>query len=161
MRQWDTKPKGTVTTQRPIENGSKRNITKGKNMWTNEQDEALKSHLKDGKSYSQIAALLANIKPGVSRCAISGRVMRLGWGKNSKPPVIKPKTFKPLKPDKYGRPKEIYVAYGLPVTIKDVKGCLFPIEGTDLFCNAGCKGVYCQRHKNIAYTGKRISTSNN
>lgn len=52
------------------------------------------------------------------------------------------------------RPKEIYMTFGKPTTLKDIssKQCRFPIEGTEFYCGAITEGkIYCSEHCKICY----------
>jgi hypothetical protein len=97
---------------------------------------------------------------GKSKSAVIGRHKRLQKTKYNFAPEdlrkygswVKPKYFKPEN-NYLNRPQEIYTSYGEPVILKDLTGCLFPIEGTNLFCNAKKEGVYCKHHNRICYTG--------
>lgn len=91
---------------------------------------------------------------GKSKSAVSGKASRLGLNQTReevKQTHIAKKTFPP-KVNKYNRPMEVYTAYGDCAKLKDCTGCRFPIEGTDLFCNAPIeKNDYCGPHRGVCY----------
>lgn len=51
---------------------------------------------------------------------------------------------------KYKRPDDVFKAYGAPVPWADHKdGCRFPVEPSNMPCNAECRGIYCYAHSKI------------
>lgn len=113
--------------------------------WTPDEDIRLMEGLKSGLTFTQVGQTFT---PPRTRCAIAGRARRLREGSAAK--IVK----KPHPPKKtYSRPEEIYKSYGTPKTLNEwIPGtCVFPIEGTNLFCCAALSGrVYCKDHARIS-----------
>jgi GcrA cell cycle regulator len=70
--------------------------------WTDERVELLKQHWTEGKSASQIAALLG---PGLTRNAVIGKVHRLGLSGRAKSPGLASPRPRPSSPQRAAAPR--------------------------------------------------------
>lgn len=142
--------------------------------WNDETDGELRRLFDLGFSGSQIAADLAGrFGHYLTRCAVLGRLGRLGLKRGRPNPVPRPprvqrhgaKAWKPRAPTPASEPEPVAIAPEVmpvpqPCALMDLtdETCRWPIgEGTDmLFCGERTADLhngrpYCQMHERMAY----------
>ena len=139
------------------------------NRWTDEKVEILTALWAEGKSTSQIAAIMGS---GITRNAAIGKLHRLGLkGQKGRPGVPEKtvKAFRAVKPRKecaaalpppsvvVEQPEPIALAPADPVVFRDLRDCqcryiVGPVDGADtLYCGASRShpSSYCELHRAI------------
>lgn len=137
--------------------------------WTEDRVDRLKRLWREGRT---AAAIARDLGPGVSRCAVLGKVHRLGLSALRSPspaaPGAGPRKARRRPVPKAPSPPGPEIGRTLPVagarTILTVRrgDCRWPIgdpqEGGFSLCGAAAsRGAYCAAHAAVAYRGASVS----
>lgn len=142
--------------------------------WTEDRVDRLKALWREDRT---AAAIARELGPGVSRCAVLGKVHRLGLsalrsappgapGRAGGSPGPRPARRRPAMktappPDTAVRPALPSVGARTVLTVRRGE-CRWPIgeprhRGFSLCGAAACRGAYCAVHASVAYRGAPVS----
>lgn len=119
-------------------------MTRTRKDWSENEDNKLRTFFDRNMTYEEIAAELGRTDASISR-----RIQKLKLKRSYKKTAIHLKSWG-QSTVKYKRPDDVFKAHGTPVPWTAHKdGCRFPVEPSNLPCNAPCQGVYCEAHSKI------------